>query len=132
MIKFSLSGIFLLLGISLLFTTCKKEEGKGGLSTIKGRVYAFDLDRLGTKVDSGYMADVKVYISYGNHTWVDDDTRTGIDGSFAFEWLNKGDYKVWIISECDTCHLNQRADIRQVSINDKKETITVTDFTYYY
>jgi thioredoxin reductase len=131
MIKFSVTGIFFLFAISILFTTCKKEEGKGGLSTIKGKVYAFDLDRLGIKVDSGYMANVKVFISYGNHTWVDDNTRTAIDGTFAFEWLNKGDYRVWIISECDTCPLNQRADMRNVRMG-KKETVTLPDFIYYY
>ena len=132
MIKSPLTKVFISIALLGFLATCKKDEGKGGLSTIKGKVYAFDVDRLGNKVDSGYMADVKVYISYGNHSWVDDNTRTAFDGSYAFQWLNKGDYTVWIVSECDTCHLNQRADLRMVKIKEKKETVTVTDLQYYY
>lgn len=114
------------------FGSCRKEEGTGGLATISGRVYAYDVDRLGNKTDSAYKADVRVFISYGNSTLVDDDTRTGFDGSFSFEWLNKGDYTLWVINECDTCHLGERSDLVKVTIREKKEKVQLPDLLYFY
>ncbi len=116
----------------LLLTACKKDAGTGGLATITGKVYAYDLNKLGDKVDSGYRGDVKVYISYGNHTWVDDDTRTSYDGSYAFSWLQKGDYKVWVLTQCDSCPLAEQADIENISITKRRETVNVRTLIYSY
>jgi hypothetical protein len=112
---------------------CKKEPGKGGLATIKGKVFAYDMNQLGDLVDSGYIADQRVYISYGDHTWIDDDVRTGYNGEYAFEWLQKGDYTIWVLGECDTCNVGQRIDKITVTIDQRKETLEVPDLvTYFY
>lgn len=126
--------IALLLIAILLFTySCKKEEGRGGQATIIGKVYAYDVNKNGIRVDSGYIAGVRVYISYGNSNAVDDDTRTSFDGSYSFEWLNKGDYKVWVVSDdCAGCPLNQGSDVANVEVNDKKGTVTVRDLIYSF
>lgn len=118
--------------VALLFA-CKKDEGRGGQATITGKVYAYDVNRNGIRVDSGYMAGVRVYISYGNSNAVDDDTRTSFDGTYSFQWLNKGDYKVWVVSDdCIGCPLNQSSDVIQVKVNDKKETVTVRDLIFNF
>jgi hypothetical protein len=115
----------------MIFLSCEKEEGKGGQATITGKVYAYDVDN-GIKTDSGYIAGVRVYISYGDNTGVDDNTRTDGSGIYTFNWLQKGTYKVWVVSECDTCPLGQNTDYELVEISEKKETKSVRDLIYVY
>jgi len=114
-----------------VFTACEKDEGEGGQATITGKVYAYDIDN-NIKTDSGYIAGVRVYISYGDNTGVDDDTRTDASGTYAFKWLQEGTYKVWVVKECSTCPLNQDIDSEEIEITDKKETETVRDLIYIY
>jgi len=49
--------------------------------------------------DSGFVADEKIYISYGDNTSVGNDVTTSFDGSFEFDYLRPGNYKVWAISK---------------------------------
>lgn len=111
---------------------CKKEPGRGGLSSIRGKVFAYDINQLGDVVDSGYPADQRVFISYGNNTWADDDVRTSYTGEFSFDWLQKGDYTIWVVGECDTCQLLQSIDKLTVSIDKQKETVEVRDLITYF
>lgn len=122
---------FFLFSCMLAFTACEKEEGEGGQATITGKVYAYDIDN-NIKTDSGYIAGVRVYISYGNNTGVDDDTRTDASGIYSFKWLQKGTYKVWVVKECNTCPLDQDIDSEEIEITDKKGTETVRDLIYIY
>lgn len=115
----------------LMFSSCAKEEGEGGLATIKGKVYTYYKDGNGTVVDSAVRSDTRVYISYGDHTWVDDDTRTSYTGEYAFQWLQKGDYKVWVLGECATCTETENTDIASVSVDEKRETVEVRILKYY-
>lgn len=117
--------------ILLLFSSCAKEEGTGGLATVKGKVLSYRFDNDGVLVDSGYVGDVRVFISYGDHTWVDDDARTSYTGEYAFEWLQKGEYKIWVISDCPSCPENQQQDVLDVSVSERKETVSVRDLKFY-
>lgn len=83
-------------------------------------------------IDSGYYPGQRVFISYGNSTTADDDTRSGWDGTYKFEWLQKGDYTVWTISECDSCQLEIHTDRIDVNISEAKETVTVRDLKIVY
>ncbi len=112
----------------LLIASCAKDPGTGGLATISGRVYAYDYNTYNELVDSGYLADENVYISYGNHTTVDDDVKTNYNGEFKFEWLQKGDYSLWVYSKCDTCTLGQDYVMQKVTITKRKENATLPDF----
>lgn len=116
-------GFLLLLSIS----GCEKDPGPGGLASISGKLYVYDYNAFGLLVDSGYVAGERIYISYGENTNVDDDVRTASDGSFKFEWLQKGKYTVWAISECDTCPLKQTTDKQTVKITKRRENITISD-----
>jgi hypothetical protein len=113
-------------------SSCAKEEGKGGLATIRGKVKAYDMNLLGDVVDSAYLPNIRVFISYGSHTWVDDDTRTSYTGDFAFEWLQKGNYTIWVVSECKGCPLDNKADTLRVHIDKRRETVVVRDLIYNY
>lgn len=123
----------ILVAITILgISSCAKEPGTGGLATIRGKVKAYDVNLFGDKVDSAYLADLKVFISYGDHTWVDNDVRTSYTGEFAFEWLQKGDYTIWTVNDCNGCPLDKKADTLRVQIDKKRETVEVRDLIYYY
>ena len=119
------------LAIAVLFTvisSCKKEPGDGGQATIHGKVYAYKT----TGADSGYKSGVNVYLSYGNHTWEDQNANSSYTGEYAFPFLHTGDYTVWILNKCDTCPLKQSYDVAHVSINKPRETVEVRDLINYY
>ena len=120
---------FGLLALAALFilSSCKKEPGEGGLATIKGKLYAYEYNNYGEVIDSGYVAGERVYISYGNDDNADDDVRTSYDGSFQFEWLQKGEYALWSISKCDSCPLSQTYTKQVITIDERRETVTTPD-----
>lgn len=117
--------------IIALFTSCQKQEGTGGLATIKGKVLSYRYDNDGVLVDSGYVGDIRVFISYGDNTWVDDDMRTSYTGEYAFQWLQKGDYKLWVVSDCPSCPENQQQDVINISVDERKGTVDVRDLKFY-
>lgn len=118
----------LLLALLVSMAACKKDPGTGGLASIKGKVYAFDYNTYGELVDSGYIASEKVYISYGSHTTVDDDINTSYTGEYMFEWLQKGDYTVYVLSKCDTCPLGTTHIEQKVTIDSRKQVVNLPDF----
>lgn len=84
----------------ILIAGCKKEPGEGGRSEVRGYVYE---QRYVAGTPSGPkrpLPDHRVFIVYGDGDVYDDDVRTGENGLFAFRWLRKGDYTVYIVSEC--------------------------------
>ncbi|MCW5908473.1 MAG: hypothetical protein KIS94_11485 [Chitinophagales bacterium] len=125
-------SVAVLLVITVGFASCKKEPGTGGLATIRGKVKGYDVNILGDKVDSAYIPDLRVFISYGKNTWVDNDTRTSYTGEFAFEWLQKGDYTIWVVHDCNNCPYDKKADTLKVTINKRRETVITRDLIYYY
>ena len=121
-------GILASLVLLVFVSSCKKEPGDGGLATIHGKVFAYKT----TGSDSGYKAAVNVYLSYGNHTWEDQNANTSYSGEYAFPFLHTGDYTVWIVNKCDTCPLKQSYDLAHVSINNPRGTVEVRDLINYY
>lgn len=112
----------------MAISSCKKEPGEGGQATIHGKVYAYKT----TGADSGYISDVKVYLSYGTNTWEDQNVNSSYTGEYAFPFLHTGDYTVWVLNKCDTCPLKQSYDIAHVTINKPRETVEVRDLINYY
>ena len=113
----------------LLISACKKEEGVGGKSTITGKVYVIEYSN-NTGQPNGneyYAPDEKVYIRYGDNNFHDDDVDTGPDGLYKFDWLRKGDYTVFVYSECPTCESGTISIEKSVLINDNKEVVEVND-----
>ena len=124
-------AIALVLFLGLNLSACEKEPGKGGLATIKGKVFVDDINAAGIIHDSGYGGDIQVDISYGNNTWVDASERTSASGEYAFLGLQKGNYNITVYSRCDTCLLNQR-DIQQaVEISETRQVAVLPDFVVF-
>ena len=87
--------------IVFLATACSKEPGEGGRSEIRGHVYEQRYNSTGQPTGPKRpLPDHRVFIIYGDGDFHDDDVRTGEGGLFAFKWLRKGDYTVYIVSEC--------------------------------
>ena len=90
----------LLIGISGLLFSCDKPAGQGGTSRIKGRIYIRDYNSTFTLLQDEYYAiEERVYITYGDHDFYDDDLRTSYDGTYVFDQLRKGKYTIFAYTD---------------------------------
>jgi len=128
-----------LIGVSLL-ASCSKEPGKGGNASIRGKVRLearILLNNPATAVYTAPAADWDVYIVYGDGPGPDDRIRSNYDGEFEFNYLREGDYTVYVYSnDTSATAVNlqspDKVAFRQsVTIGDRKEEITLRDFTVY-
>jgi hypothetical protein len=133
--RFQLLTVCIMAAASL--SSCKKEEGKGGNSSIIGHVSMREyFDASFTFLQSEHAAfGRKVYIIYGDNTGVGDNTDTGPDGNYEFRFLRKGTYKLFVLSE-DSAHATpayvpDTIFTQVVEIKDKKETVQATPFLIY-
>ncbi len=114
-----------LLALSILLIGCKKEPGEGGRAEIQGIVYEQQYNN-NTNLPFGPkypLTDYRVAIIYGDGDYADDDTRTGPDGKFRFPWLRKGDYRIYVITECNDYVGCTEGVFADVSINDRKDIV---------
>ncbi len=83
----------------VLLFSCSKEEGETGNSVITGKVYTEVYNNSFTHILQGYYkSEVDVYIVYGDSKVYNDHFQTNWDGSYRFEYLSKGDYKIFAYS----------------------------------
>lgn len=116
-------------------TSCEKEEGFGGNSKIKGviveKVYDTDFANL------QYVQEAKdedVFIIFGDDKVNGENTSTSTTGHFEFDFLYKGDYKIYYYSE-DTSETFRGNDVpMSFEVNlDKRETLDMdTLFRYKF
>jgi hypothetical protein len=112
----------------IVLTSCEKEAGEGGNSSIKGYVHVTDYDAFLINIQGEYPgADEEVYIIYGNDISYGERIRTGPDGVFEFKYLREGDYKVYVYS-ADTSLSGKIAVLKSVSISGKKQTVDAGTF----
>ena len=123
-----LKNIILIFSIFTFFISCKKEEGFGGLATISGKVYAYDYNNAGVLMAEGYAGDLDVFIKAKDSSEELERIRTSYDGSFVFNELRKGDYEVWVYSDCERCPNGIEAVIQSVKLSDKKSKIELSVF----
>ena len=116
---------------TILLVSCEKEPGKGGLASIQGKVYGYDVNALGIVHDSGYAGGFKVYMSYGDNDWVDASETTSPTGDYCFKGLQKGVYRLAVYSECDTCLFNQVYFEQAAEITETKQKAVLPDFVIY-
>lgn len=117
--------VFIAFAIS--FSSCQK-EGEGGTATIKGKVYARNYDALGNLISEFYAPDEDVYIIYGSgSSFHDDRYTTTFDGSFRFQYLTKGEYTVFVYSDCDTCASGLETISQTIQITANGEDVVLED-----
>ncbi len=112
---------------ALVFQSCSKEAGEGGQATISGKIFGYDINTSGVITDSDYVHDARVYISYGEGTTVDDDTRSSYTGEYVFRGLRPGKYTIFTYSQCNNCPFNQEVKMQTVEIAGKKDEVIVPD-----
>lgn len=112
-----------------LFLSCNKTEGPGGTSSITGKVIVNDYNGAGTTLLATYPGqDENVYIIYGNdNTTYNDKVSTSYDGTYRFDNLTKGTYKLYSYSKCNTCDSGVEEVVVTVEITDKKQVVTAPD-----
>jgi len=81
-------------------SSCLKAPGEGGTSTIVGKVYAYNYNAELTELRASYYApDEDVFIIYGSDSIFADDTKTNYDGTYRFQYLRPGTYKIFAYSK---------------------------------
>jgi hypothetical protein len=122
--------IIYLMILAVFVFSCSKEEGEGGNSVITGKVFAKIYNNTFTHMlDSFYQPDADVYIIYGDDETYSDDYSTNWDGSYRFEYLRKGNYKLFVYS-IDTSGNSGSVPVPvmvEVKVPGNNETITVDD-----
>jgi hypothetical protein len=114
---------------ALLFSSCKKVEGTGGSSTISGKITALEFNNAGVFQNNTYdAADHDVFIIYGEgKTTQDDKISTSYDGTFEFNYLEKGKYTIFVYEKCfgSGCTNGSAVILKQVTISKNKETVNL-------
>jgi hypothetical protein len=119
--------VFLLILSAIIFS-CNKIEGEGGTSSIKGKLIINDVNGSGELQATFSGADEDVFIIYGedNNTY-SDKVSTSYDGSYKFDNLVVGTYKLFSYSKCDTCASGITEVVVKTLISNKKEVVYASD-----
>lgn len=123
--RLNIVALIFLLGIAL-FPSCKKVEGKGGSSSIIGKVIVNKYNSAGALISTYDAQKEDVFIIYGSDNTVQDDKEeTSYDGNFKFEYLEKGTYTIYVYEKCSTCPSGDQAVLKTVEITKAKEIINL-------
>ena len=123
-----MKNIAFLLIISAVLFSCNKVEGEGGTSSITGKLIINDVNGAGELQATFPGADEDVFIIYGeNNTTTSDKVTTSYDGSYRFDNLVVGNYKLFSYSKCDTCDSGLSEVIIPTVISDKNQVVTASD-----
>jgi hypothetical protein len=116
-----------------LLVSCEKDPGKGGNSSVFGKVYVKDYNATFTILqDEYYGQDENVYIIYGDDKTYGDDVSTNYDGTYEFKYLRPGKYKIYAYSKDST--LQTLADIPvlvEVEITGKNQNVEAPDIIIF-
>ena len=120
--------------VILLISSCKKEAGEGGNSSIRGKVWVINYNSTFTSINSEYVgADEYVYIIYGSDVSYGDRTKTNPEGEFEFKYLREGNYTVYVYSKDKTGVSPSGTTAVKVSTNisKKKQVVDLGTITIY-
>ena len=116
------------LSLGLFCTQCKKGPGVGGRATIQGKVYEVVYDKKYLwKLDSGYSGNQTVNILFGTDLGVDGNQKTSYDGTYTFQYMRPGKYKLFTYSRSRKTNLPDSAVVRDVEITGNTQVLTLPD-----
>ncbi|MES2565957.1 MAG: hypothetical protein V4565_03770 [Bacteroidota bacterium] len=116
--------------VCIILISCKKEPGEGGFASIEGKLYVKNYDASFTLLTSEYyLPGENVYIIYGNGSEVGNSVKTSYDGSFKFNYLRKGKYKVYAIGKDSTRpYLSvPKEELIEINITERKQKKVLGD-----
>lgn len=121
----------LLIIVTLMsLAACKKVEGEGGTSSIKGKIHVKNYSSVGTLINEYDGAKEDVYIIYGDDDNVyDEKMEASYDGTFEFKYLEPGNYTIFVYEECLSCPSGKNAVIQKVEISKKRSAIDLGEIT---
>ncbi len=123
-----MKNLFSLIALSILLFSCNKIEGKGGTSSITGKLIINDVNGSGELQSTFPGADEDVFIIYGEgNTTYNDKVSTSYDGTYRFDNLTTGSYTLFSYSKCDTCDSGNDIVKVSVTIGGKKELVPAAD-----
>ena len=98
--KKRINFILALFAVALLFTSCNKGPGEGGIGTVQGYVKLVHHpdDDYTLTPDTMVAAKTDVFIIYGDEAYFGDDLETNAEGLYQFEYLLPGSYTVFAYS----------------------------------
>ena len=129
----TIKSMLLVLVVTVLLLSCKKEPGPGGKSTLYGKVLVKNYNSTFTVLEETYYApNVYVYIIYGNDRDYGDKVRTAPGGVWEFKYLRPGSYKVYGFSKDSTLSTAAAIpSIREVTVPSQKQDIEVPDIVIF-
>ncbi|MDG1933625.1 MAG: hypothetical protein P8I52_01900 [Flavobacteriales bacterium] len=129
--------VALFLSIVFFMTSCDKDPGEGGTSSINGEVYkifTFQNPNTGNWDTSYYQLDAgkDVFIIYSDNQSeiYDDKFETDYNGRYHFEYLRNGNYTIYTYAD-STDVSNVRYDypvFRNIKITSSNSIMTAKDF----
>lgn len=115
-------------------SSCSKEEGEGGNSTIYGKIVAHNYNAEFTNLRGIYpAADEDVFIIYGDDRSFSQRARSNYEGIYEFKYLRPGNYTIYAYSKDSTLTMASEmyAVIRKVKIDDKRQTVQVEEMKIF-
>jgi len=106
--------------VIFIFSSCNKDEGLGGSSSVQGYVYNIVHRADNLKADTIPAVGEKVYIIYSdneNDPVADKDVDTNLNGMYNFQFLRKGSYIVYALSTYpEELNKEKVAEMQHVSV----------------
>jgi hypothetical protein len=105
-------------------------DGLGGNCSISGKIFVKEYNKdMTVLIDQYYSADEDVYIVYGDGSLFDVRDRTSYDGSYKFDQLIPGNYKVFAYARDTINPLSSQLlpVIKEVEITTEGQNLTLDD-----
>lgn len=117
----------------VFFTSCTKEAGEGGSSSIYGKVYVKDYNSTFTVLqDEYYGQDEDVFIIYGDDKTYSEHVGTCYDGTYQVKYLRPGTYHIYAYSKDSTLQTNADIPIiRDVEITKNNQEVEVPEIIIF-
>lgn len=97
--------------VSLLNSSCTKNEGYGGTASVKGKIVtSYYNDDYSLLIKEAPAVDEDVYLIFGDDDNVGDKIVTNANGTFSFNFLQPGSYTLYFMSE-DSATVERDEDV---------------------
>jgi hypothetical protein len=106
--------------VLFLFFSCNKDEGLGGSSSLEGYVYQVEHydDNFSFRTDTFPAVKKDVYLVFGDtDDYFGEDVETDQHGLYRFDYLRKGNYRVYAYSEFVDGH--KEAVVKKATVSGK-------------
>lgn len=118
-------GLVLLLLLTIT-SSCSKQEGDFGNTTLSGKVFKQEFAG-DVVIREYYSPEERVYITYGDNASYDDWMRTSHDGSYKFENLTNGNYQLFVYTACNSCPSGVEPVFLDVIIDGNEDVMELPD-----